>query len=333
MSGWEREASGTARMGASAWDDDRTKPGCGRCGSPLEPEDLRCAVCFLPVPAGQGGAARAVARILRCDGCGAALTYDVKVQAPKCAFCGSVARLEETEDPIEEADAYLPFRVDPATARQAVKSWLGSLGWFRPADLATEATVAELTPLWFVAWTFDVEALVSWAADSNAGAGRAAWAPHSGQVPMTVQAALVSASRGLEEEEVAKLAPHFDLSSAQEAPHEMEGAAIERFAVPRSAARRIIERAVMAQARSHAKQFIPGSRVRKLSAAVLPRRLRTRRYGFPSYVLAYRYREKLYRAIVHGQDARVAFGKAPWSVWKILLAVLGGVAGVAAIAG
>ena len=73
--------------------------------------------------------------------------------------------------------------------------------------------------------------------------------------------------------------------------------------------------------------------MRKLSAAVLPRRLRTRRYGFPSYVLAYRYREKLYRAIVHGQDARVAFGKAPWSVWKILLAVLGGVAGVAAIAG
>jgi len=298
-------------------------PGCDRCGSPLEPEDLRCAVCLLPVSATSSMAERVVARILRCDGCGAALTYDVDAKAPKCAFCGSVAHLEESEDPIEEADAYLPFRVDPPTARAALKRWLGSLGWFRPSDLASEATVAELTPLWWVGWTFDVEALVSWTADSNAGARRSDWAPHSGQVPLTVRQALVSASRGLSDDEVERLAARFDLASAESAPHAMEGAAIERFDVPRSSARRIIEGAVSAHARSHARQFVPGSRMRKLSAAVLPRRLRTRRYAFPSFVLAYRYRGKLYRAIVHGQDASCVFGKAPWSVAKILLVVFG----------
>lgn len=313
------------------WQEERGKPGCGRCGSPLEPEDLRCAVCFLPVPAHSAAVQKVVAHILRCDGCGAALTYDVDAKAPKCAFCGSVAHLEESEDPIDAADAYLPFRVDPATAREALKTWLGSLGWFRPGDLASEATVADLTPLWWVGWTFDVEALVSWTADSNAGARRSAWAPHSGQVPLTVRQALVSASRGLTNDEVEKLARHFDLGSAVSEPHAMEGAAIERFDVPRSSARRIIDRAVLAQAKQHAKQFVPGSRMRKLAAAVLPQRLRTRRYAFPSYVLAYRYRGDLYRAIVHGQDPSCVFGKAPWSVAKILLVVLGSAAALALI--
>lgn len=317
-------------MSASPAERDGT--GCGRCGSPLEPEDLRCAVCFLPVPAGAAAVERVVARILRCDGCGAALTYDVDAKAPKCAFCGSVAHLEESEDPIDGADAYLPFRVDPETARAALKRWLGSLGWFRPRDLASEATVAELTPLWWVGWTFDVEALVSWTADSNAGARRSAWAPHSGQVPLTVRQALVSASRGLTDDEVQKLAGHFDLGSAASEPHPMAGAAIERFDVPRSSARRIIDRAVLEEARHHAKQFVPGSRLRKLAAAVLPRRLHTRRYAFPSYVLAYRYRGDLYRAIVHGQDPACVFGKAPWSVAKILLVVLGSAAALALLA-
>jgi len=46
---------------------------------------------------------------------------------------------------------------------------------------------------------------------------------------------------------------------------------------------------------------IPNTRARslsqrKLSVAVLPRRLGSERLAFPAYVLAYRYRDKLYRA-------------------------------------
>ncbi len=57
-------------------------------------------------------------------------------------------------------------------------------------------------------------------------------------------------------------------------------------------------------------------------AAVLPKRLTTRRWAFPCYVLAYRYRDRLYRAIVHGQDPRLVFGDAPYSLAKILAVVL-----------
>lgn len=206
-----------------------------------------------------------------------------------------------------------------------------SLGWFRPSDLATSATLHSLKPIWWVGWTFDCESLVSWAADSDYGAGRSAWAPHSGQSPLTLRSVLVSASRGLTSEETAQLAPRFDLSRAQPSPHAMDGALIERFDVQRSTARAIVARAVESSAAAHAAQWIPGRTYRNLHVSVLLKKLFTRRYAFPSYVLAYRYRGELYRAIVHGQDPALVIGKAPYSIWKILLVVLG-VAAIVALA-
>ena len=50
---------------------------------------------------------------------------------------------------------------------------------------------------------------------------------------------------------------------------------------------------------------VPGSRVRNLHVAVVLSSLETKRYALPAYVLAYQYRGKVYRVVVHGQDAGV----------------------------
>jgi hypothetical protein len=303
---------------------------CRRCQSPLEAGDLRCAICSLPTEREATQRTATVAEVLRCDECGAAITYDVRVQAPRCAFCGSVMHLERSEDPIEEAQAYLPFRVDPATAQQALRTWLGSRGFFRPSDLATASQVAALRPLWWVGWVFDCESLVSWTADSDHGRRRSAWAPHSGQALLTLSNVLVSASRGLSAAEAARLASAFDLRTAQAAPHAFEGAVIERFDVQRSAARGIVAAAVQSSAAAHAQRWIPGTTYRNLRVSVLLRRLTTRRVALPSYVLAYRYREKLYRVVLHGQDPRLILGDSPISLAKVALVALG-VLGVLAL--
>lgn len=299
---------------------------CARCSSPLESGDLRCAICNLPTPFDPQTVRQVMAEVLRCRGCGAAIEYDVSVQAPRCAFCGSVTELERSVDPIEKAELYLPFRVDPATARSALRAWLGSRGFFRPSDLAAHSTLQSLVPIWWVAWTFDTEALVSWTADSDAGQLRADWAPHAGQSPLALQAVLVSASRGLSHQETDALAPYFDRSSAQPTLPAMPGALTERFDVQRSAARRIVAGAVESEAVTHAIGWIPGGRYRNLRVAVLLKSLVTRRMAFPSYVLAYRYGGRLFRVVVHGQDTRCIIGDSPISWWKVLgviLAVLG----------
>jgi len=303
---------------------------CRRCACAIEAGDLRCAVCGLSIPEEQRLEEVPLASILRCESCGAAVRYDVEVQAPRCAFCGSVAHVERPTDPIEQPRYILPFRVTPDEAQAVLRGWLSSLGFFRPDDLATEASIATLQPLWWVAWVFDARALVSWTADSNQGAGRSAWAPFSGQTRMDFERILVPATRGLTDEECDKLTRHFDLSSARESLDGPPGVLCEGFQVQRSAARHTIARAIESVARARIPAHIPGRRYRKAKLAVLLEGLETHRCAMPTYVFAYRYRGKLYRALVHGQQRGCTFGEAPYSMLKIMMVALGiGVAGLA----
>ena len=302
--------------------------GCARCGGGLEVGDLRCPLCGLAVahPKAQGLLPERVqARVARCESCGAAVEYSVEARAPRCAFCDSVMHVEMTADPLEQAEAHLPFAVDPAQARAALGAFLAQKRFFRPSDLAARAAVDSLKPLWWPAWGFSAGARVSWAADSDAGRRRADWAPHAGQAPLAFQDVLVSASKGLSDAECAVLGPAYELARAQSVPQGPEDAHQERFDVTRSGARRQIQEAVEAEAlRFIQAEHIPGKRFRKVSVAVVLESLRTRRYALPAYVLAYRYRRRVYRVVIHGQDASVVLGKAPVS-WRKVVGVAAGV--------
>lgn len=315
---------------------------CRRCQTVIEAGDLRCSVCALTVPEEpRGAAAKPAAKILRCRECSAAVSYTVEKQAPSCAFCGSVMEVEQPIDPVEQAEWILPFTVEYDAAKQALRRWLGSLGWFRPADLASGATVDTLHPLHWAAWIFDAEAQVSWAADSDAGSRRSRWAPHAGTTQFAWDNIVVSASRGLTPKETSRLARGFRLETARPMPKpagdeaelggggaapggEAPASTVERFDLQRSAARRKILDAIEEHAAAQLQQrHIPGSRFRNVHTSVLLSRLVTKRMALPTWVLTYRYKGALYRALVHGQDATLAFGEAPLSWTKIALLVFG----------
>ncbi|HUS68622.1 MAG TPA: hypothetical protein VMZ28_29000 [Kofleriaceae bacterium] len=300
---------------------------CKRCGTPVEEADLRCCICAYAVEAGAATVATTAARatILRCRECAAAVAYVAEAQAPQCAFCGSVMDTETPADPLERAEWIVPFAVDRAAAGEAMRRWMSSLGWFRPRDLSSSATIESIRPLHWAAWIFDADALVTWTADSDAGSQRSKWAPHAGKTSFTWRNILVSASRGLTAKETGRLTAGFRLDGAvaiddDKAPEE---GAVEAFDVQRSAARRKIVDAVEATAERQLLDggHVPGSSFRNVNASVLLERLHTRRYVLPSWVLAYRYKGSLYRSVVHGQDDSIAFGEAPVSWAKIALLV------------
>jgi hypothetical protein len=300
---------------------------CRRCESPVEPEDLRCTVCGLPTPREAAPAVEEErAKILRCNGCGAGVHYSAEIGAPRCDFCGSVMEVEICEDPVEQASAFLVFRVDEKAAREALRAWMNTLGFFRPPDLQTQATIDTLKPLWWVGWAFDADTKMTWAADSDADAGRSAWAPHSGTTALNLRNVVVSASRGLTEEEVVALVPSYNLADASDSPQEHVKATVEQFVVQRSAARGLIAQALSRVAEKHAVPHIPGNTYRNLHVSVLPTRLTSRRLAFPAFVLAYRYQGDLYRAIVHGQDPRCVLGRAPYSWVRIFGVAFGALA-------
>ncbi|HKE14149.1 MAG TPA: hypothetical protein VKB80_04780 [Kofleriaceae bacterium] len=302
---------------------------CPRCHTPLEASDLRCSICALAVAReadGGAGPSGLRARILRCRECAAAVSYSAAAQAPQCGFCGAVMEVEQPEDPIEAAQWLVPFSVDHEGAARALRAWLGSRGWFRPRDLSAAAAIHTMRPLHWSAWVFDADASVTWAADSDMGSGRSAWAPHAGSAGFEWRGILIPASRGLREPETARLAPGYAMDRAvpiAQAGQPLEGGAIEAFDVQRSAARRRIADAIesMAVADLQARGHIPGRRFRNVHASVLLSRLVTRRFVLPAWVAAYRYRGAVYRTIVHGQEPSIVLGEAPISWSKVALLV------------
>lgn len=309
---------------------NETLPCCERCQTPLERGDLRCAICGLGAPdTGDDGGKKLSIQVLRCEGCGAAVAYDAKVGAPSCSFCDSVMRLDELVDPPEQTGGYLPFRVNKVEAQATLKAWLGDRGWFRPRDLASRSKLESLKPLFWVGWVFDAKAEVTWTADSNLGSRRSNWAPHSGATSMVFDNLLVSASRGLNDDEVDHISDSYTLAEIGPEPHsspansvDLDGALVESFDVQRSLARKrivhAIERTAAARVADH---HVPGSRCRKVHASVLLEGLETRRLSLPAWVLAYRYDGKLYRAVISGQDATVITGTSPFSYKRLLLAI------------
>lgn len=297
---------------------------CSRCHSPTESGDLRCAVCALPLPVAAELVDGLRSQVMRCDDCGAALAYDVEKQAPHCGFCGSVMHLEESDDPIEEAEFFLPFAVGQEEAERTIKAWQNNQGFFKVQDLASKATLHEVSKIYWVGWLSSVSGFGTWAADSNVGSGRSAWAPHSGAFDFDVDRIVVSASRGLRLKESSVLASSYRLDSSRPFSEIGDASiAIERFDVRRSRARTLVRDAMHSHALRLASSCVPGTRQRNLSVSVVPKKLATKRYAFPAYIVAYRHQEKLYRVVVSGQDADVIVGEAPTSMARVVMAFFG----------
>ncbi len=300
---------------------------CKRCESPLQAGEIRCAVCGQSALDQASRGDKLTIQVLRCVGCNAATAFDIASQGLRCAYCDSVVRVERVDDPMEQTELLLPFKVQREEAGKALKHWLGGLGFFRPGDLRQAARVESLRPLYWPAWIFEAEALVSWSADSEYGSGRSAWAPHAGQERLRFQNVAVSASRGLTEAETNLLAPSCDLSTALPiADHtgaEPKESSLEQFDVQRSQARARVSEAVQAASMSVIEaDHVPGKRTRNLHVEPLLSELATRRYALPAWVMAYRYKDDVYRAVVSGQDQSCVIGKAPYSIAKIVLVIL-----------
>ncbi|HEY3806733.1 MAG TPA: hypothetical protein VGL61_29220 [Kofleriaceae bacterium] len=293
---------------------------CPRCETPLEAGDLRCAVCALPVPISDDGPAVARAEILRCTECGAAVAFDASRGSPACVFCGAAMAIEHPADPIEVASKRLPFTVDRVAAATALRGWLGNRGWFAPDALRDEATIDSVHPLCWAAWIVGATAQVAWTADSDAGAGRSAWAPQAGVESIAFDDIVVSASRGISTREHAALVPHYDLATA--VPVGDAGVPAESFDVQRSAARRQVHAAIDAIARTQVKRAIPGRRYRNVRVSCLLQRQTTERVALPAWVMSYRFRGAPYRAIVHGQRPDVVVGSAPTDWRKVMWVAL-----------
>jgi hypothetical protein len=248
------------------------------------------------------------------------MSYDASAQTLRCPFCGS-EQLEKKPDAKEIApDAVVPFSISRDQAVANMRQWLGQ-GFWRPGDLAQQAAIVKMTAVYIPYWVFDAQTHTNWAADSShtpAGA-RASWYPVAGQHEGEYSGLLVGASGALTGAETAALCP-FDLSAAA-APNagDLKNAIYERFTVPRKYARPLARQGLEAGESDACQQYVTG-KCRNMHVNVRITNLDSHPMLLPVWIMAYRYRDQVFRFLCNGQTGKCS-GQAPVSYKKIGVAV------------
>jgi DNA-directed RNA polymerase subunit RPC12/RpoP len=296
---------------------------CTVCQSLLDEEDLFCANCGTEAPPRPDmpapPAARAATYNFQCNGCGASMSYDAKQQQLRCPFCGSVQLEAMPDAKILAPRRVVPFVVGQPAAIEAMRTSLRQ-GFFRPGDLSEQAAVVNMQPVYVPYWVFAATTYTHWTADTNRtpASARGDWFPLSGEHRGRYENLLIGASGALTPAETAALCP-FDL--AEGVPPEqvdLENITVEQFSVQRKYARPLAHQMIeQLESNECCGRYVPG-RARNVRVNVRVEGMTSEPMLLPVWIMAYHYRERLFRFLVNGQTGK-ASGERPISWWRVAL--------------
>lgn len=334
---------------------------CGHCGSLNEIPQADVAVtedaiAELDYHQFLGNAASEQSTLERvevtCDTCGAHTQLGDNTTSGKCAFCGSPIVAQAKSVKVIQPRAMLPFGIDKDNALAAYERWLSSL-WFAPNDLKRAAFIDEaFNGVYLPYWTYDMESSTRytgqrgvdyWDTESytvtvngrsetrTRQVRKTRWYSASGRVHNSFDDVLIPASRSLPQNRIISLEP-WDLQKL--VPFDgayLAGFITETYAVTlpegfSEATVRIqpeIDRTIC--------RDIGGDRQVISSKQSTYSDITFKHILLPVWLTAYRYHGKTFRIIINARTGELS-GERPYSVAKILLAVLAGLLIAGAIA-
>lgn len=215
----------------------------------------------------------------------------------------------------------VPFMITREQALAILHKQMRS-GFFRPGDFAQRAAITAMTPVYVPYWVFSARTHTYWTADTSDVPfhARGDWRPVFGEHRNRHEGIRVVASKVLSWEESTGLG-QFDLSQGLSPEQvDLDNIIVEQFSMPRkyarTQARQLIENAEKVFC---ANNLIQG-RIRNLRVNVRIERMKGEPVLLPVWILAYRYREQVYRFVINGQTGRSS-GRFPISLWKVLMTV------------
>lgn len=258
---------------------------------------------------------------VRCETCAGAVAFPAGAAAPACIFCGSTVLVTvQLAEGIEPPEGFLPFVVDGEGARAAFKTFASSSIWY-PGDLrhARLKLNAVLVPAW--RWSATLE--TCWAA-LVAASTRSGKRPQTGTDRDVIEGVLIPASQALTHRELDAISP-FEPAQLEPLGDDLP---YETGSLTRTAAQRAGQDGLEA---AHRRQIARRITAKELRTSVAFHDLRGGPLLLPVWIGAYRRGERVYRFVINGQTGKLV-GQAPISWWRVLFAIVLGVAVVGAIA-
>ncbi|MDA1035993.1 MAG: hypothetical protein O3B65_03820, partial [Chloroflexi bacterium] len=279
---------------------------------------------------------------IACDSCGSNFQFDEHVTSDECPFCGSTVVATGGSRQQIKPRALLPFSIEQDNARQLFRKWI-SKRWFAPNKFKKRARLdSTLSGMYVPHWTYDAKASTEFQGARGiyyyvtVGSGkqrrqvrRTAWTPVSGIVNNEFDDLLVPATHTLPRKYVDKLEP-WDLHNL--VPFQegyLSGFRAESYQIGLedgfADARQQMEDPIRRTIRAD----IGGNEQRIQLKHTTFAGVTFKHILLPMWISAYKYKQKPYRFLVNARTREVQ-GERPWSWIKIGLAVVGGIAPLAA---
>jgi DNA-directed RNA polymerase subunit RPC12/RpoP len=282
------------------------------------------------------------ATTVKCASCGAEFTFDPNRHAGACPFCGQTIVAGTGAHRQIKPAAVLPFAIEERAAQERVRGWLKKL-WFAPSKLdAFGRTEGRLSGMYLPYWTYDSRTETAY--DGQRGTiyhepvqvrsvvkGRSVmqtrmvqkvrWRPVRGAVRRLFDDVLVLASRSLPAALTDRLEP-WDLQDLKPyAPGYLTGFQSEAYQVPLDEGFEVASQKMRALIQRDVMADIGGDLQRVERLDIRHQDPTFKHVLLPIWLGALRYGGKSYRLCVNGRTG-VVQGERPYSVWKILAAVL-----------
>ncbi len=289
---------------------------------------------------------------IKCSACAAEFSFDPNVHADACPFCDNAIVVESGQGRHFKPRSLLPFVLTEDEAHGRLAGWLKGL-WFAPNRVKKYArSSGRLTGIYTPYWTYDSETESRYSGERGTAytvtqsytamvkgkpvrrtrqVTKIRWAPVQGTVWRNFDDVLVLASNTLPRKYTENLDPWRLENLVPYQEEYLSGFRSERYQVGLDegfqAAEAVMERVI----RGDVNADIGGDAQRIHNIDTRYGLLSFKHVLLPVWIAAYRYGGKSYNFVVNGQTGEVQ-GERPYSVIKITLAVLLGLAVAAGIA-
>jgi DNA-directed RNA polymerase subunit RPC12/RpoP len=311
---------------------------CPYCGAqtPLQPTGVRVREHAYAEFAGlpRKPVATLAPHVFQCRGCGAVTESDKL--SDRCQFCGAPLVADAAEGDMVTPEAVLPFELDQARMREALRKWAGSR-WFAPNSLkkVTEAETSRSTYL--PHWTYDAYTVSAyqgergdhyWVTETYTENGetktrqvqKTRWHSVRGVVDHAFDDVLVVGTSKVAPKHLAALEPWPLLSAEAFRPEYLAGHETLRYDVEPEQGLTEAKQTMASAIQDDCRRDIGGDEQRVHSVNTDYRDLMFKLMLLPVWVACYLHAGKTYNILVNGRTAEVA-GERPYSAAKIAAAI------------
>ena len=283
---------------------------------------------------------------LRCDSCGGNVEFVGTLTSTHCPYCGSPVQLENAHKCEENripVDGVLPFQIERQQAKTNLHEWVNSR-WFAPNSFRKQGAEGKFNGVYLSYFTVDSMTFTAYSGQRGehywvtVGTGknqrremRTRWYPASGKFQRFFDDVVVLANTGLNRKFMLALEP-WPLQKVVAFNQQMLAGHLARtydieldhcFEEAKSRIDDVIQ--------SDVRQRIGGDTQQVHSVNSRYEAITYKHLLLPVWLLAYRYSDKTYQVFVNAATGEVQ-GERPYSVWKILFAVIAGLAVTGVIA-